>query len=298
MSIRKFKAKLAGLISKKYKVRILSGLSVLPTWDNFSYSSMKYMLFRRLESKEKQEQKNNIILGPCYGRHDWITTDEDLNLSWGGEDLYMSYQLLYKHIALLKNLKNIVLFYGTFSKGQDNEYTGFSNISAMAKVLFSIPYHNEDRSFEIGFADFERFYGSQIYKLKKRIKNLDSSYIPYERDFIPDEEFAKIVALGHYKNNQREINQNIWLEQLLNLAQKENKNVFIVIPPYKHQYRKYLPAVTEIFSDVFNYEKQYKNLKILNFYEYNFDEDRDFMDYEHLNRNGAEKLTKLIKAVL
>ncbi len=296
MNLRKIKVKLARLVAKKYSRRIQSGASFFPRWDYSTRNTAQCMVLRRLECREKKADKiENIIIGPCYGRFDWITGENDINLSWGGEDLRASYYLLNKNMEHFPNLRNIVQFYGTFSPGLDHEYTMLFRVSVLEKVLFSVPYRNEDLAMELGFCDYEKFYASQIFKLKKEILKLDPSYVPFERGYVPTEEDAKAVALGHYKNHQREIQQTYWLEKNLKLAQQAGKNIYVVIPPYKLQYRRHLPPPDELFAHLFEYEKQYPNLKVLNFFHSELDEETDFMDYEHLNRCGAEKLTAILK---
>ena len=264
-------------------------------WSDFFEDSMKVILFRKkqLETKDLSIVKN-ISLGPCYSRVNWFCDESDLNIGLGGQDLYSSYKVYQKVSKNLKNLKNIIIFYGTFSQGLDNEYTCHFPATVSHHLYFGTPYRDLKKIFK--FRKYEKLAKKEYARLLKEIENFDDNYIPFMREEKVDEEFAKEVALGHYKNNQRTDKENKYLEKIIKDAKKSNINVWLVIPPYQQSYRKWLPSDKEIFKNLYSISEKYSNVEIINLYNAEiFDENNDFEDYEHLNINGAIKCTNFIK---
>lgn len=287
-------------IRKRIKTRKLIKAPLFTRWTDFMWDNAKLVLFRRQQIREKTGPiVQNMILGPCNARCGWVETKEDINCGVGAQDLYYSYQIYKKYYENFPNLKNIIIFYCPFSQGLDSEYTGHFTSMIAHHVFMGIPYHNEDRALSVDFKSFERILQKDYFKIEKAISDYSNEYIGFTRDNILSEEFIKNVALGHMKNNKRTDRENIYLISLINEAKKNNQNVWVVIPPFMFSYRKYLPEEKSIFSNLYLIEKKYSNVKVLNYFDArNFDETKDFTDYEHLNKQGAEKLTKEIKKCL
>lgn len=99
---------------------------------------------------------------------------------------------------------------------------------------------------------------------------------------------------SHLKNNRRTISQDVYLEKIIDLVQKNKIKIYIVLPPYRQDYIELLPAFDEMFAKVVDICKRHK-IKFLN---YTYDKDfsaMDFGDCDHLNRGGGIKLTRKIK---
>ena len=73
-------------------------------------------------------------------------------------------------------------------------------------------------------------------------------------------------------------------------------NFYIVIPPYRSDYKKLLPEDNVLFEKV--YKMNFENVKMLNFYNSKNFDDSDFGDTDHLNEKGAMKLTREIRKII
>lgn len=271
------------------------GLPIFAKWNDFFYDSTSLAL-QRIKHFSNFNSIENLILGPCYGRYDWVNTEYDLNLATGGEDLYRCWKIYSSMIEKCANLKNIILFYGTFYPGFDVEFTGHVLTAVAQKVLWQIPYKNPDQMLGLGLCDYEKLIEKDYFKILKNIKNLNYEYENLKRKKMPSLEEVKSIALGHYKNNQRTNKENQYLKLIIKDALIRNINMTIIIPPYTEVYRKWIPESEELFHSLFDIKKEFKKIEILNLYDaQDFDEEKDFTDYEHMNFSGAKKLTKIVK---
>ena len=74
-------------------------------------------------------------------------------------------------------------------------------------------------------------------------------------------------------------------------------NLNVIIPPVRKDYKDCCPSDKVIFKDIYELSNEL-NIKIYDFYN---DEDfkyEDFYDTDHLNPNGAKKLTEKLKKLI
>ena len=232
--------------------------------------------------------KNDIktlVIGSSHGLYGYRAEKEDFNLCDLSQDLYTSFEL-YKRYVEGTNLKNVILFYSIFSNGFELSKTHENFRCAGYKYFFNIDYDiNEALSNDIELL-------SKIFKLNKNIKNYYGNFEKYK----VIHSVAKERIKTHLRENQRNNLQNEWLKEIINITQNKNHNFYICIAPAREDYRKLLPDKEELFKSL--YEISSDKTKILNFYdntEFNYS---DFCDTDHLNLQGAKKLTKMIKSFM
>ena len=126
--------------------------------------------------------------------------------------------------------------------------------------------------------DVENYYGESLH-----VRDFTAS--------LP----AKEVVEKHMKANQRHNNQIQYFKDILGLAKRHKHNVFVVLPPLRQDYRQYLPSKEIVFKELLDVLKENKNVKLLDFMDLKNLNDDDFSDPDHLNSQGAAKLTREIK---
>ena len=97
-------------------------------------------------------------------------------------------------------------------------------------------------------------------------------------------------AKSHLRENKREPDQMQWLKELINLVHSDNRRLIIVIPPFRSDYKKIISKQSNLFEKIYNL----KGVEVLNFYDSKIFSDDDFGDSDHLNEQGAIKLTNEI----
>lgn len=250
---------------------------------DFTYNILKY--------KGVTQAKNlkNLILGSSHGRDGFIPDKTDFNLSQTSLDLYRIYNL-YKYVVKNngKNLKNIIIFYSVFHAGLQLEKTNNWKICIIYKALYGIKY-----AFPLPVDDTYR-----INEIKEQIDNVicpddfrgkSNNYVnKYESD-------AKILVEKHLKNTRRNNNQIKYLNKLVYTARKNKQKVYIVLPPYRSDYLKYLPEQNIVFNELFKFLDKNKDVKLLNLQNDKDFINSDFNSVDHCNEDCGIKLTKKIK---
>ncbi len=272
-------------VRKKLRKRIMS---LIPFINPLFFDEL---ILKHNELEQKKESIDTLILGSSHGAAGFISKQYSptaFNLASASQDLYYSYHLLQYCLKELKNLNSIFLFYSVFSSGFELQKTSEKERCAYFKYLFNIPYkYKADK-------DMERYslQANSYYKKKKTIKKIDTNgYIEQTIFFAKDFPVAERTKT-HLRENQRINNQLSYLKKIIDTCQQNNIELIILIPPTRKDYREALPNENILFEKLY----KIKNLpSVKNFYSNKNFKYTDFGDFDHLNRQGAEKLTSLIK---
>lgn len=240
---------------------------------------------------KNKEYVKTLVLGASTGRDGFLPSEiSEFNLGSSSQDLYRTYNL-YKWCinSDAKNLKNIIIFFDVFTPGLQLEKTSEAYKAIMHKCLYDIPYafklHRKYRRFEK--ICNKHFQSAQV--------QTDNYYGQSFYDTSGNESDVQNIVQKHMKNNQRKNNQIAYLDKLATLANRYNHNIYIVIPPYRDDYRKHLPEHDVVFQELHDFIKRHKNITLLDFMADDNFNHCDFNDCHHLNKNGATKLTAAIK---
>ena len=243
------------------------------------------------EWKLKKSDIETLILGSSHAAAGFVSKQYSptaFNLASASQDLYYSYRLLQCCSKESKKLKEVYLFFSVFSCGSELQKTSEKERCAYFKYLFEIPYkYKTDK-------DLERYYkqASLYYKKKENNKKIDTNGFIEQKIFFDKNFPVEERARTHLRENQR-INDSLsFLEKIRDFCIQNNIKLFIIIPPARKDYREALPDESILFEKLY----KIKNLPIIK--SYYADENfvySDFGDFDHLNGQGAQKLTSLIK---
>jgi hypothetical protein len=166
----------------------------------------------------------------------------------------------------------------------------------MLKILYNIPYQYEDAVKKKHLKFLEFLYGFNLKKF------LDNYKLPERPQKLPEikiniDEIKKRTE-RHLKNNRREVKQLYLLEELLNSTQKNNQNVFIILPPATSYYKDFLPDSAELFKDLYPIAEKYNNCTIINLYDSDKFGLEDYNDSDHLNYDGKDKFVAIVKSYM
>ena len=85
---------------------------------------------------------------------------------------------------------------------------------------------------------------------------------------------------------------------MINLANRKGHRFVVVIPPCRSDYTALCPPYDELFAELLGVLRRHHNVSLLSFWGDSSFVDSDFGDMDHLNRQGAEKLTAKINSQL
>lgn len=258
--------------------------------------SFAQQLFYKIEGLKHKGTIKTLILGSSHLANGYWAEDEEYNLSMPSQDLYYAYNL-YKEFNN-SNIKNIVIAFSVFTPGLSIIRTICSDFCIPYKVLLDIPYQDNEVAIKKQLYLKENKCKTEIEEYKKNFKieyPCNGNLLRY-----PHKKFNKKKAcdraLKHLKNNKRENSQMHYCVDIIELATKNNQNIFFVLPPTTKTYREVLPPKEIIFKELINVVQNYSNAKILNYFDTDyFDEVKDFTNEDHLNRQGAIKLASFVR---
>ena len=242
--------------------------------------------------KNTEQNINTLILGSSHLERGYLPRENEYNLASISQDLYYTNQLykLYNN----DKIKKIIIAFSVFSPGHSIIKTKRVSMAVKFKVLTGINYQDINIAKEKNLVELEKAY--KYYCNKKLI--LDEKYRGgYERSEDYPAGFndnAEEISAKHLKNNKREISQMHYLEEIFEISKKNNQKVLIIIPPATKKYKDFLPDSDELFASLYHLIEKYEHVNFLNFYDTNDFTDEYFFDSDHLNYEGACKLTKLI----
>lgn len=158
------------------------------------------------------------------------------------------------------------------------------------KTLLDIPYRYERNNRKKTEKTFQKYMRQD----KIRYDHMDSHGNFDHCSFFGKSVGAKERADGHKKNAVRENGQTKYVAEMQKLAEEHGHSFVVVIPPARADYMQYMPPCETVFKDLFSL----KNVRILNYFGSPDFSDEDFGDMDHLNLQGALKLTGFIRKAL
>ncbi|WP_392565617.1 hypothetical protein RHO15_08500 [Utexia brackfieldae] len=207
------------------------------------------------------------------------------NLCSTNQDLYYSLNLYDKNQINHPELKKVILYFSVFSTGYDSSKTSERDLCVYFKNIFDIEYQNKNIVIDPVFNQNKKI------KIKNNeLQHIESCFI-HNPNFIIDNNLENRVQ-GHLRENRRLPNQ---IKNLLGLIKKCKTNgheLIIILPPARSEYKHLIEV--DIFNEIHQISQSY-NLKIIDLFNYDLFTDDDFGDSDHVNINGANKLTNIAK---
>ena len=259
-------------------------------------SSFDMILMDKWVGYQNQNDIKTLVLGSSHLQNGFYAIEGEYNFAISSQDLYYGYNL-YK-VLNRPTIKNIIVSFSVFTPGLSIIKTKQADFCLPYKTIMNIEYQNKEDAETKNLFKLQKSVKKELEKYQQKL-SLKKDYrgnlawYPHKKFFL---EKAQERALKHYKNNLRENSQMNYCENLISDAQKNNQNVYFILSPTTVGYRKALPAKEEVFKSIISLAKKYDNAKILDYFDSDlFDENTDFTNEDHLNKQGAIKLSELIR---
>lgn len=260
------------------------------------FANNKYLIYVCKKKLAFDNQINEIENLVCRGSNSDCSFIPDcvknsFNLGLISSDLYTTYHLYLNNNERLKKLKNLIVFLNIPSPGYSLIKTSERYRAVAIKYFLNISYQADNYIIK----RYEKWIFSKCQKLTNI--QIPTNYMGYEKKLeFSNEISAKQRAKTHLRENQREPDQMLWINKLIELANSKNVRVILIIPPIRSDFKRELPEKEKLFSKFFKLESD--DTKLFDLYDSNCFNDSDFGDTDHLNENGAIKISKLINEFL
>lgn len=262
---------------------------------------------KRRELKRELPEIKLLILGNSQAQNGidpQYFSDHAFNLANVSQSLYYDEKLLAKYIEHMPRLKYLVISISYFSLEYDLFMTPEYWRSFFYERVFHIPLDNwrllayPDRYSWIGLYGGEETKEIILNQFKQKLYT--STPAPLKKDekkppFSDESGFERINS--HYEiMYKKRFDKNLkHVQNMIDLAKAHGVQVFIVTTPVFSTYSKFIDQeryhkMVSALQDI----SQKKNVKYINYFNDAQFVQPDFMDDDHLNQNGARKLTHLI----
>lgn len=255
----------------------------------------KLLVYKYFGYQQNAKNAHTLILGSSHLANGYYPQEEEYNFALPSQDLYYAYNL-YKKLNQ-KSLKNIIIAFSVFTPGLSIIKTKCADFCVPYKVLMNIEYQDVEEAKNKNLSSLEKDIEKEIELYKDNLKISNDYYGNLLR--FPSAKFnsekAQKRALGHYKNNQREISQVEFCAKIIEEAKQNNQKVYFVLPPCTKDYREALPETKKVFEVLYELVEKYENAKILNYYDKDLFDKSEYSNEDHLNKKGAIKLANFIR---
>lgn len=255
----------------------------------------KLLVYKYFGYLQNAQNVHTLILGSSHLANGYYPKEGEYNFALPSQDLYYAYNL-YKKLNQ-KSLKNIIIAFSVFTPGLSIIKTKCANFCVPYKMLMGIDYQDIEEAENKNLSNLEKTIEKEINQYIKSLK-IPKDYYGNLLHF-PKAKFnskkAQKRALGHYKNNLREVSQIEFCTKIMEEAGVNNQKVYFVLPPCTKEYRKALPKTKKVFKVLYDLVDQNENATILNYYDKDLFNKSEYSNEDHLNKKGAIKLANLIR---
>lgn len=254
-------------------------------------SAAKELFFKKKEFDAKAKQITTVALGSSHGAQGFIAHSAypySFNLCSASQDLYYSRRLYDYSLKKNKNIKHILFFYSVFSQGFDLIRTNEAYRAAFFRTIYKFPYRGPSN------AELKEHERSCRYYLRSKRIDIPINhwgYCPLEMNYMPVE-LAKRVHT-HLRENRRE--NDIFDDFMFTLTDclKRGIKLSVIIAPVQKGFHELLPSKKELFQRLYEVTKN-TPVRVLEYFDSSLFLASDFSDSDHLNHQGATKLTNFI----
>jgi hypothetical protein len=208
---------------------------------------------------------------------------DSFNLCSPSQDLRHSYLLYEKVNGLNPAIRNVVVFYSSFSSGYLMEKTSEKEKCAALKEIFLLDSEYDDPDILSAY----RMIAGRLGEMKLE-RGLRGFIRTNGGPFFDNDYGADRRASTHMKHHDRRA-EDLHLVRLILAAQARNQNVLVVIPPARSDYKAALLRLsTDIFRSLYEISRFpfRAPVRILDcFNDFSF-EDAWFGDFDHLLPEG------------
>lgn len=299
------------------------------------YSNYDYNYLMESLQQSSSSEIETIIVGNSYpltGIDVNVLNSKSVNLALSSQDLYYSYKLAETAIKNNFNIKKCIIGAGYYlvnhdlskSKNEDAVYRvknvyypilrdkhNSENVEEVEKTNISEVLNDEIISFIFDLNFLEEYFKNLIYRsndgyfnenftreMNSIMKNITLSDIDEEEKW----KFGKIRANQHNKlskNTETSKEYSSIFNKFMNFLRENDVEPIVVVFPNTKYYSEYLNEIYEKeFYKIISNKKEYRGLKLIDFSKQDLFSEEDFIDFDHMSKNGAVKLTRELNKLI
>ena len=268
----------------------------------YLYSDYKTGIDKRFDSYYSKNYIEVLLNGNshvgCLGTPN-SSGKKSFNFSVGGQDIFHIYTVLKTVLSNENQVKKIIV-------GIDYDLFGYdykiANTMWLDRNYYNSTHHLYDSSFSnyimahSGFFQSNRDFSYIKNKFNKKTEIKNNNAL---NNFVPVKGLAKDRAIEHsfQKFDASLIEMNtLYFEKIILLAKNNDIELIVVNLPKQFEYYKhYNKLARDRGKEILEKYTQKHQVKFIDFWESKDFVDADFLDGDHLNETGANKVLGVIK---
>lgn len=242
------------------------------------------------------------IIGECLCK-------KIINIANHSQDLYYDYHLieyiLEKYNREVLNFKYVFLGLSYYSFEYDMSKASMRGKVPLYYEVIGKSHHMNELDDLIIYKQINETIAQNIFKYNKEgapsINWFNDNLENNMNIFRIDEEIAKKQALlDGNKNYPETVKENIQIfKDYLKLLKDNNIKPIVIVCPVSNYYAKHFSQrLTNEFNNIVKEVRKEYDFQFIDYFNSNLFGDEDFYDVTHLNRNGAEKFTKILNEII
>ncbi len=262
--------------------------------------------FKNSQIDLEKESVKTLILGSShsmYGFNPEFFKEEAYNLGHVSQTIDLDYYLLEKYIKVLPKLETVIvrLSYTTLHEqiktGPESWRLKDYNLYYNLNVSNKLKYKSEGLSVKLknNLSRLKDYYLDQDKMIE--VETSGWAFFKEERTINSIKQSGPIIAKRHTIKDDALVDENIeFLDKIMKLCENEGVKVLLVTLPAHKSYRDNLDKhqLDIVLSAGERMKQKYNNCSYLNLLKDDNFNDEDFYDADHLNREGAKKLSVLV----
>ncbi len=265
------------------------------TYSDYAYKH-KYILHHGEEIK-------TLILGSSHA-YQGINPNalpDAFNLSNSAQPILYDYELLKHYNSQLTNLDNVLLSISYFTFRSAFEQVTYDWQKTAYKVYMDVPYYPDWSKYNF-ICSYMPLFRTVLASLVRNECQFGCDNLGFKARSIDerldgwDTQEAQIAIKNHTHPDTTCVKRNIEvLKHIINYCQERNINLTLITTPTWHSYYENLDLaqLAEMYRIVEHLEVEYN----IAYYDFLKDERftaDDFINADHLNEDGANKLTQIL----
>lgn len=254
-------------------------------------------VMKKLAFEREAPRVHTLVLGSSHAYNGYLASAGEFNYGLCNCDLYHACALyrVFCERGLADAICTVVLFYDVFSPGFVMEKTSRGALAIPYRHLWGVPYQSPLR---IDHRTIERRVAGRFADAQK--VEIPEGYLGNAVFHRGDKSPPKVQdrVRTHLRHNARPDDQTRHLDVLCSCCRARKQRLFIVIPPVRRDYAALLTkSPDELFASLFAFAAR-EGVEVLDLTNDPAFDAADFLDCDHLARQGAEKLTERLRRLL
>ena len=259
---------------------------------------------------EQADRIDTVCIGDShaeYGFLSFLISENAYNFALTANGLYETYKTLQIATEKCPNLKNVICFVSFYQCGYSEiRGSGAKWCQALDNIL-GIEYDyslNKEHNYKLTAKALNSLLPRERREEKRRKESKGKEHFCCQGydfasiDVSPIHEKDKERAAHHFKIYEKYKSELPWLQKICDWCKEHHQELYLINSPERSDYTQVIDELKgekDILKELKDIAKQYD----VSFYDFNDDfSDEDMADSDHLNFNGAVKMTKKIMEII